>query len=210
MLQAVPILGSCSSASSSGLVASLSQRLKLKKKKKAILLHPSCACGFSLISRTSIAPKTISLSSRKSTSPFLLPAHKYNQKGYFCNFRVSGMSLAHNESPPDGPSSSSPSSVTIHSSTVRFPFVFFSFVFFFLAFNLHCRVLVFLDVWQHQFYWILWSFLAVLSVCALLNATFSSDDWSSCHVFVLGGHCLIICRSCYLRTLSSNWIFFAY
>ncbi|CDP10140.1 unnamed protein product [Coffea canephora] len=117
MLKAVPILGSCSSASSSGLVASLSQRLKLKKKKKAILLHPSCACGFSLISRTSIAPKTISLSSRKSTSPFLLPAHKYNQKGYFCNFRVSGMSLAHNESPPDGPSSSSPSSVTIHSST---------------------------------------------------------------------------------------------
>lgn len=117
MLKAVQILGS--SSSSSGLVSSFSQTLKLKKKAP----HPNCVCEFFLISQKSIATTTttISLSSRK-LAPFLLQVHKYSHKGHFSNFRASTMSLAHTESNPDGPSSSSSpaSAVTTHSSAVSF------------------------------------------------------------------------------------------
>lgn len=122
MLKAIQILGSSasSSSSSSGLVSSFSQGLKFKKKATP---HPNCFCGFSSISRKSIATDTISLSSRKSTlPPFLIQVHKYNQKSHFCNFRASGMSLDHDESVPDGPSSSASSSVTVHSLAVSFLF----------------------------------------------------------------------------------------
>ncbi|KAL3533934.1 hypothetical protein ACH5RR_007455 [Cinchona calisaya] len=115
MLKTIQILQSSSSTtSSSGLISSFSQRLKLKNNK--ITLHPNCVFGLSL---SCISRKSISLSSSRKSTPFLPQIRK---KAHFSTFRASsssGMSFPHTDSNPDGPSSSSSSapSVTIHSSS---------------------------------------------------------------------------------------------
>ncbi|CAI9097440.1 OLC1v1033870C1 [Oldenlandia corymbosa var. corymbosa] len=94
---------------------SLCDKLAKLQKKASNHHRHNCICGgLSFVSRKSIATaRNLSVSSGKSTTPFILQVTKKNHQSRSSNFRVFGMSHSHSHSNPDGRSSSS---VAIHSS----------------------------------------------------------------------------------------------